>query len=94
MVANGASIKPGEPGEAFPREPLDAADVPLDLPCRCAGTDAARQGSVNFLNPRPFGHFGRRGDAGRPVCERLRWLLGGGGHVGRLGNVRGIPWFQ
>jgi hypothetical protein len=39
-VTSGASIKAGEPGEALPREPLNAADVPLDVPCRCGRTDA------------------------------------------------------
>jgi hypothetical protein len=38
-VASGAKIKPGEPGEALHREPLDAGDVPLDVPCGCGGTD-------------------------------------------------------
>ena len=40
MVASGAGIKPGEPGEALHREPLDAGDVPRRSKCpsaSCAG---------------------------------------------------------
>jgi len=44
MVASSASIKPGEPGEAFHREARAARcgrrAAPLDVPWRCARTDA------------------------------------------------------
>jgi hypothetical protein len=47
MVASGASIKLGEPGEAHHREPLDAADVPKRSPFlgrsrrqRCSATQS------------------------------------------------------
>jgi hypothetical protein len=41
-VASGASIKPGEPGEARRREALDAGDVPCPSTCRAAGQDRCR----------------------------------------------------
>jgi hypothetical protein len=38
-----ARIKPSEPGNALPREPLDAADVPLDVP---AASRPGRRGAM------------------------------------------------
>jgi hypothetical protein len=43
-VASGAAVKPGKPGEVFPREPLDAADVLLDVPRRVLSWPARTDG--------------------------------------------------
>jgi len=47
-VASGARVKPGEPGEAFHREALDAVDVPRPSTCRALSWPARTEGKGCF----------------------------------------------
>jgi hypothetical protein len=80
-VASGAGTKPGEPGEALHREPLDGADVPLDLPRCCARSDAgdvSRPSTCRTAAPGPMPVVRsaatrcRRGHGGQRLQDQAR----------------------
>jgi hypothetical protein len=77
----GASIKPGEPGEALPREPLNAGDVlrPLDVPRRVLSWPARPEGRFGIGNK----HY--RSRSGSPAGGRsftANFGRGSGAHGG------------
>jgi hypothetical protein len=64
MVASGAGIKPGEPGEALHREPLDAGDVP------CPSGGALRR-KARDAGAVASGEAMKDGEAGAVIGSRL-----------------------
>jgi hypothetical protein len=72
--------------------------VPRPSTCRAAAPGAMPRGravsTFSTRGPSDMSDGAAKGLPGRRVCRRLQRLLGVGGHVGRLGNVRSIPGFD